>query len=396
MLLSINMIFSFQQNNVEVSFIINMIKEDRLFKGLKRVINHYMQAKDKTSKKEKTMSAIIEYIEIKIGLYYILSITVNNKRYKVNKLINLGKNKKNKTIIFESNYSLLNSSLILYHNIRAENMPNNKLFLLEEQFKKVYQLIKEKVIKNKYPVSSPIAITLGGQPGAGKRNIYKMARKRFSLNIVELNCDSWRIYHPYYKELHKIFGKDDALKTNPFVFLIVDLLIEELSNEKYNLIIESSLNSPYSALENGTKLPPKGYKVELQIMATYKQISWQGTIDRYNNELKKGGAPRVVSKKFHDLVVNNICSSLAIVKESKLMSNILIYNRNKDCIYNMKKDTYLNPCFLLSYLINGDFSDKNKLAQFMDFLKKEEICYNQPKSVANAIIKFNNLFKNNG
>ena len=176
-------------------------------------------------------------------------------------------------------------------------MPNNELLLSETQFKNVYQLIKQKVIKNKYPVISPIAITLGGQPGAGKSNIYKIAKKRFSHNIVELNCDLWRVYHPYYKEIRKIFGKDDAAKTNPFVFKVVDLLIEELSNKKYNLIIESSLNTPYSALENGTKLPPKGYKVELQIMATHKQISWQGTIDRYNNEIKKGGNPRSVSKK---------------------------------------------------------------------------------------------------
>ena len=150
---------------------------------------------------------------------------------------------------------------------------------------------------------------------------------------------------------------------------MVDLLIEELSNEKYNLIIESSLNSPYSALENGTKLPPKGYKVELQIMATPKQTSWQGTIDRYNNELKKGGSPRAVSKGFHDLVVRNICSSLAIVKESGLMSNILIYNRNKECLYDMEKDTTVNPCLLLSCIINGDFSEK-KFLQYTKLLTK--------------------------
>ena len=52
-----------------------------------------------------------------------------------------------------SNCSLLNSSLVLYNNIRAEKMPNNKLFLLEDQFKKIYQFIKEQVTKNQYPVS---------------------------------------------------------------------------------------------------------------------------------------------------------------------------------------------------------------------------------------------------
>ena len=246
---------------------------------------------------------------------------------------------------------------------------NNELLLSEEEFKKAYQILKEKLTKNKHPVNSPIAITLGGQPGAGKSNLYDIARKRFSNNIVELDCDAFRIYHPYYKQIKEIFGKDDAVKTNPFVFKVVDLLIEELSNDKYNLIIESSLNSPNSALDNGKNLPPKGYQVELQIMATPKQISWQGTIDRYNKELKKGGNPRAVSKEFHDKVVDNICNSLNIVKKSGLMSNILIYDRNKNCLYDMKKDTKIDPCLLLYCIINGYFSDNNNLVILLTYLR---------------------------
>ena len=229
---------------------------------------------------------------------------------------------------------------------------NNALLLSEEEFKKAYKIIKKKVIKNKYPVDSPIAITLGGQPGSGKRNLYEIAKKRFSKNIVELDLDDFRIFHPYYQEIQKIYGKNDVLKTNPFVFKVVDLLIEELSSEKYNLIIESSLNTPNSALYNGNNLPIKGYKVELQIMATPKEISWQGTIDRYNKELKKSGNQRAVSREFHDKVVSNICNSLKIVKNSGLMSNIIIYNRNKNTLYDMKKNKDVDPCILLYIKIN--------------------------------------------
>ena len=214
---------------------------------------------------------------------------------------------------------------------------------------------------------------MGGQPGAGKSNIYDIARKRFSNNIVELDCDAFRIYHPYYKQIKKIFGNNDSVKTNPFIFKVVDLLIDELSNEKYNLIIESSLNSPNSALDNGKNLPPKGYKVELQIMATPKNISWQGTIDRYNKELKNGGNPRAVSKEFHDKVVDNICNSLNIVKKSGLMSNIIIYDRNKTCLYNMKKDKNIDPCLLLYCIINGFFSKENIISLYLFLICLEKI-----------------------
>ena len=230
---------------------------------------------------------------------------------------------------------------------------NNELLMSEEEFYNVYQVLTKTLTKNKYPVKEPIAITLGGQPGAGKTNIYEIARKKYRNNIVELDCDDFRVHHPYYWEIKKIFGKNDVIKTNPFVFKLIDLLIEKLSNQKYNLIMESSLNSPNSALDNGKNLPPKGYTVELHIMGTPKQISWQGTIDRYYDDLKKGGNTRVVSREFHDTVVKNICNSLSIVKNSGLMSNIIIYNRNKTVLYDMKNDINIDPTLLLCNIING-------------------------------------------
>ena len=230
---------------------------------------------------------------------------------------------------------------------------NNELLMSEEEFYSVYQVLKKALTENKYPVKEPIAITLGGQPGAGKTNIYEIARKKFQNNIVELDCDDFRVYHPYYWQIKKIIGKNDVIKTNPFVFKLIDLLIEKLSNLKYNLIMESSLNSPNSALDNGKNLPHKGYTVELHIMATPKHISWQGTIDRYYNDLKKSGNTRVVSREYHDTVVKNICNSLSIVKNSGLMPNILIYNRNKTCLYDMNKDINIDPSLLLYNIING-------------------------------------------
>ena len=294
----------------------------KLIKFLKIILITILR---KRNRKVRTTSKRKSYIiDLKINFCYF-SVSQKCKKYNNNEKLNILKNYIEK---------------------------NNELLLSEEQFLKAYILINEKVIKYKIPVNSPVAITLGGQPGAGKSNLYEIARKRFSNNIVELDLDSFRVFHPYYWQIKKIYVKNDVIKTNPFVFKIVDMLIDELSNKKYNLIIESSLNSPYSSLYNGKNLPPKGYKVELHIMATPKKISWQGTIDRYNKDVKNRRSSRAVSKEFHDMVVSNICHSLEIVKKSELMSNILIYNRNKNCLYNMKKDVKTNPCNLLYSIIN--------------------------------------------
>lgn len=233
-------------------------------------------------------------------------------------------------------------------------MENNELLMSDAEFHEAYNLIKNDVLRGKVPVETPVAIVLGGQPGAGKSNIYVVANERFNKNIVELDCDAFRVYHPYYDEIKLKYGKEDAEKTNPFVFKVVDTLVDELSDCKYNMIIESSLKTPHTAIENGENLSSKGYAVELQVMATSKHVSWKGTEDRYNEALKNGGSPRAVPKEFHDLVVNNICNSLNAVKASGLMSNIMIYDRNKECLYDMKRDSSVNPSVLLDAVINSD------------------------------------------
>ena len=41
----------------------------------------------------------------------------------------------------------------------------------DEKFEKKYQEIKEKITDEMTPVDKPIAVVLGGQPGAGKSTI---------------------------------------------------------------------------------------------------------------------------------------------------------------------------------------------------------------------------------
>ena len=146
----------------------------------------------------------------------------------------------------------------IVHKLQEYIQNQNELLMSEEEFSIAYQKIKKDITNSKMSVSSPVAIVLGGQPGAGKSNIYQIARKRFSNNLVELDCDAFRVYHPYYEQIKLMFGKEDGAKTNPFIFKAVDMLVEELSDLKYNLIIESSLKRPNTAINNGKILPPKG------------------------------------------------------------------------------------------------------------------------------------------
>lgn len=251
-------------------------------------------------------------------------------------------------------------------------MNRNTIFSPEEL--KEYEHIKEKVTSNKYSVENPTAIVLGGQPGAGKSNIYKIARNRFENNIVELDIDKFRQFHPNAEELAKVpetYGE----KTNPFVSAVVDCLVEELGKEKYNMIIESPMKSSRTASWIYDTLKPNGYTVEAHVMATPKEVSWQGIIDRYNAELADGVLARIVPKEFHDFVVENITQSLSEVYKSGKMSNIFVFNRAGDILYDMQKTPNINPSSILDNVINQTRNNSEKIAIKTSKLLKPDLYF---------------------
>ena len=234
-------------------------------------------------------------------------------------------------------------------NPSEENVSDNKYSDPKEEA--AYHLIKNYVTKGKSGVEHPVAIVLGGQPGSGKNNLYAIAAERFDHNIVELDCDKFRKYHPQ----SDIFVKEPETygdNTNPFVFKAVDRLVLELCEQKFNMIIESSMKSPDTVISNYELLTPKGYTVEAYIMATPKEVSWRGVIERYENMKRKGEQARLVPKKVHDTAAENFPNSADIIFQSGKISNIQIYNRERELLYDMKSTPTISPKTILLPIVN--------------------------------------------
>lgn len=220
-----------------------------------------------------------------------------------------------------------------------------------EEYECAYQKISKIVSKGISSVQNPTAIVLGGQPGAGKSNLYKNADKRFDYNIAHIDIDNFREHHPNAAELNKepeTYGEN----TNDFAGAVVDRLIDELGEKRFNMIIESSMKSPNAAFQNYDLLNPRGYKLEAQIMATPKEISWQSVQDRYEKEKQEGKLARTVPKDFHDYVVENIANSLDMIYQSNKMNDIIIYNRDMEVVYQMSETPHINPSIMLDSIIN--------------------------------------------
>lgn len=222
------------------------------------------------------------------------------------------------------------------------------------QFFKKYSLIKNLLLNNKISVVKPIAYILGGQPGAGK-TILQNSILKSNKNCIVINADAFREFHPYFSEIQAAFGDEAPKYTQPFINRITEQLISELSDEKYNLIIEGTLRTTETPINTCKTLKDKGYRVELHIIAVKKEISYESTILRYENAIALGKTPRATAKEHHDLVAESIVKNLDIIYKSKVFDDIRLFSRFEKCIYPTGEE--ISPAIVEREVLNGNWSN---------------------------------------
>ena len=224
----------------------------------------------------------------------------------------------------------------------------------EDEFEKKFNEILSQKIEDVKVVEKPKAFILGGQPGAGKSTIIDMLSEKYS-NIIVISGDDFRKEHPRYRELAKIYKDDVVNETKDFANNMTERLIEKLSDKKYNLIIEGTLRTAEVPIRTKNLLKQKGYDVELNVMLVKPEISYAGTLERYEKMKDSGTIPRMTYKKYHDDVAADIIKNLDVLYKGKEFDNILLYNRNKECLYN-QKETQIK---ILECQLNWDIEDLN-------------------------------------
>ena len=217
-----------------------------------------------------------------------------------------------------------------------------------EAFDKFYKLITD----GKCPVNKPTAFLLGGQSGAGKTTIHDIIQKA-SPNFIVIDGDRYRERHPNFEIIHKIYGNNAANYTQKFSNSIVNALINRLSDEHYNLIVEGTCRTAEVPLNTCRYLKEKGYSVKLAVMCTDKETAWQSTIDRYNEMERLGLLPRAVPRDKFEETVKAIPDNISALYKSGEFDNILLFNRKTECLYNMKKQPQLNPAEIVKRELNG-------------------------------------------
>ena len=215
-----------------------------------------------------------------------------------------------------------------------------------------------------------------GQPGAGKSTLANIFTGYLGGDVVFISGDDYRKYHPHYMELQKEYGDAAVLRTQKFAGAMTEALIGDVSDKKYNLIIEGTLRTVEVPVNTKKLLERKGYESTLAAILVRPEISYLSTIKRYAMMKEFGTVPRQTPKEHHDLVVSSIIKNLDTIFTNRFFDNIQIYTRESKRIYDSHEKPYINPAKIFS----DEFSRPLSLAEqeiivqdYKEYVPKQDI-----------------------
>ena len=196
-----------------------------------------------------------------------------------------------------------------------------------KEFKKIWDDLLDDYHLAK-PCVNPQGFVLGGQPGAGKSNLLKQIENRLNGNVLIINADEFRRYHPQFDEIQAQYGDDAPKYTAKFSGKMAEQILNNALTEHYNIAIEGTFRTAQTPLNTLDLMKSQGYKTAVHIQTCPKSLSWQSTIKRYNAMIKAGMTPRAVDKNHHDLVCDRLPENADIVYQSGKADEFQVYSRN--------------------------------------------------------------------
>ena len=177
-----------------------------------------------------------------------------------------------------------------------------KYALSEEDFKNMYEEVKETVIGDiKPPQKQPMGILTGGQPGAGKSSIVIMSRIEFEnedRKPVILDGDTYRGLYKNSIKLAKEHPELYSEITDGATGKIMGMLIEDTINGGYDFIREGTLNG--ATIVDQLLESDKNYNFIIRLMAVCREESLLCVFERYLAMQRIMGMGRFTAIKAHD------------------------------------------------------------------------------------------------
>ena len=146
-------------------------------------------------------------------------------------------------------------------------------------------------------------------------------------DLLIINGDEFRRYHPDFDQIQLQYGKDAPKHTAAFSAKMTELVLDRTLREQYNVSIEGTFRTAEVPMATLDKMREHGYQTAVHIQTAPTEVSWQSTLERYDDMLRVGEMPRYTDKAHHDLVVDSLADNADNVFLSGKADSFKVYSR---------------------------------------------------------------------
>jgi predicted glycosyltransferase/predicted ABC-type ATPase len=194
----------------------------------------------------------------------------------------------------------------------------------------------------------PVALILGGAPGAGKSTMAQAAIEELNaqgIAPVHITGEAFYRYHPDYERLMHEDDKTARPQINAEIGRWINMAISYAKEQHIDLILEMTMRDYDRTAKELTDLRDKGYEIDARIVAVDPCISRAGILRRYEEEKAEKGIGHWTAPWVHQQACDGLPSTIEKIEAAHLVDKLMICNRDREPLYHNppSDETILQP-----------------------------------------------------
>lgn len=189
-------------------------------------------------------------------------------------------------------------------------------------------------ITRSIPATSPVFVSVGGQPGAGKGLVLAQAQHELAHAVV-VNGDDLRQFFPGYSALMRRAPLSMPSMTAHAAGTWVGMSTSFLRSRRISAIVETTLRNASMLEQEFRSFRDAGFTTELRVVAVPMEVSRLGTLSRYLNQIADYGAGRWTPSSAHDVAALHLPSTVAHLMEKGLIDRAYVQDRDGSLYCNV-------------------------------------------------------------
>jgi UDP-N-acetylglucosamine kinase len=203
----------------------------------------------------------------------------------------------------------------------------NNSSVTSEQAEKIFeQVIVPLIMNGVVKEEKKTAYIVGGQPGSGKSALAQSLLSK-NRNIVFINGDDLRVYHPAYVPYLKENDQEVADRTQELCNFWIEKSIAECIKNSLSFIVEGTMRTTKAPLLTASKAAESGYEVYGCVISAPYELSLASINYRYTETKRIEGYARFTKKESHDEAYKNLPETMKSLLNQNVFSGVTVYKR---------------------------------------------------------------------